>query len=185
MHLPKRFLGPAMAALCFALLLLPAGAGAADDLPPVVHAAYPERLIVPSIGVDAPVVALSLDPDGAMPSPGGPRAVGWYSFSPTPGMPGNTVLSGHRDWRTGAAGVFWRLGELAAGDTITVQLDDGTEVTYAVLLSVVMAPDQMPIEEVVGQTADEIITLITCEGTFDRAERDYDQRRIVWAARVA
>ena len=169
-----------------ALLLVSVGSiQAAGDVPPVVHGAMPERLVVPSIGVDAPVVVVGLDEEGGMVSPDGPDPVGWYTFSPTPGQPGNTVLSGHRDWRTGVTGVFWRLGELVPGDRISVVLADGNEVAYEVVLSVLVGPDDMTIEEIVGQTPEEIITLITCEGVFDAETKEYDKRRVVWANRVA
>jgi LPXTG-site transpeptidase (sortase) family protein len=161
-----------------------AGASAVGDLPAVVQTVKPARLVVPSLGVNAPVAVLGLEEDGAMPSPAGPDAVGWYDFSPTPGNAGNTVFSGHRDWRSGVTGVFWRLGELVPGDRIAVVLADGRSVDYEVLLSVLTGPSEMPIEEVVGQTELELITLITCEGSFNPATREYDRRRIVWALRA-
>jgi LPXTG-site transpeptidase (sortase) family protein len=159
-------------------------AQAAGDVPPVVQTVLPQRLVVPSIGVDAPVVVLGLDGDGAMLAPEGPDPVAWYDFSPTPGNAGNTVFSGHRDWRTGVTGVFWRLGELVPGDRISVMLVDGRSVDYDVLLSVLMGPEDMPIGDVVGQTDVELITLITCEGVFNPRSREYNLRRVVWAQRA-
>jgi LPXTG-site transpeptidase (sortase) family protein len=169
------------AALLFASAATVQGAG---DVPPVEHGTLPERLVVPSIGVDASVQVLGLDAEGGMASPEGPEPVGWYTFSPTPGNPGNTVFSGHRDWRTGVTGVFWRLSELVPGDRLWVVLADGTEVGYDVVLSVLVGPDDMTVEEIVGQTPEEIITLITCEGVFDPSTKEYDRRRVVWANRV-
>lgn len=184
---PRCLLGAAAAALLATMMAMPlvVPAAAEADLPPVVHSIPAERLQIPAIGVDAPVVEVGYTAEGAMASPDGPYAVGWYPFSPTPGNPGNTVLSGHRDWRTGVTAVFWRLGELAPGDAVSVQLADGSSVDYRVVLSVLLAPDQMPIDEVVGPTREETITLITCEGSFDRASRDYDKRRVVWATRAS
>jgi LPXTG-site transpeptidase (sortase) family protein len=149
-----------------------------------VQTVRPTRLVVPSIGVDAPVVELGLKDDGAMESPDGPDPVGWYGFSPTPGNPGNAVLSGHRDWHTGVAGVFWRLGELREGADLTVVLEDGTSLTYVVGLSALIGPDEVPIDEVVGQTHNEMVTLISCEGSFDPASREYDKRRVIRAGRL-
>jgi LPXTG-site transpeptidase (sortase) family protein len=94
------------------------------------------------------------------------------------------VFSGHRDWRTGVTGVFWRLGELVPGDRISVVLADGGSVEYEVLLSVLMGPEEMPVADIVGQTDVELITLITCEGSFNRQTREYDLRRVVWANRA-
>src|SRR5262245_26939300 len=156
------------AALAAALASAPVGA-AGGDLPAVRQTVRPARLLVPSIGVDAPIVELGLEPDGAMISPAGPDPVGWYSFSPTPGNAGNAVLAGHRDWYTGVVGVFWRLGELGQGSGLTIVLEDGTRLDYVVDLSALIGPGEVPIEDVVGQTRDEMITLITCEGSFDPA----------------
>lgn len=165
-----------MLAFLLALFLL-------APLPPVVQTVKPSRLEIRSIGVDASVLELGVKDDGTMESPQGPDPVAWYDFSPTPGNPGNTVFAGHRDWYTGATGVFWRLGELSPGDAVSVRLADGSTVEYAVKLSVLIPPDGMKIEEIVGQTPDEMITLISCEGSFDPTSHDYDKRRVVWAAR--
>jgi LPXTG-site transpeptidase (sortase) family protein len=158
---------------------------AGNDLPPVLHSIAPTRLVVPTIGVDAPIVEIGLKEDGAMDSPVGPDPVGWYSFSPTPGNPGNSVFSGHRDWHTGVTGVFWRLGDLKPGDKMSIVLADGSQIGYEVLQSVLIGPDDMPIDQVVGQTVDELATFISCEGVFDAHSRDYDKRRVVWAKRIA
>ena len=174
----------ALAAALVWLALTVGPAGATGDVPPVVHTVFPKRLVVPSIGVDAPVQELGMDVDGAMESPAGPGPVGWYDFSPTPGNAGNTVFSGHRDWHTGVTGVFWRLGELVPGDRISVVLADGSRVDYEVLLSILTGPEDMPIADIVGQTDVEIITLISCEGVFNRQTHEYDLRRVVWANRA-
>jgi LPXTG-site transpeptidase (sortase) family protein len=173
-----------VAALALAGLLAAGPVSAAGpDLPPVLQTVRPSRLIVPSIGVDAPILELGVQPDGAMDSPKGPDPVAWYTFSPTPGNPGNAVLSGHRDWYTGVTGVFWRLGELQEGSALIVVLSDGTRLDYVVGLSAQLAPDEVPIDEIVGQTRDEMVTLITCEGSFDPTSRDYDKRRVIRAGR--
>lgn len=174
----------AIAALSLALAASVGTASAADAPPPVVQTVAPARLVVPAIGVDAQVVQLGLKAGGEMDAPDGPYPVGWYTFSPTPGNPGNTVFSGHRDWYTGVTGVFWRLGDLAPGDAIAVVLADGSRVRYKVALNVLIGPDDMPIADVVGPTTEETITLITCDGTFDGATRDYDRRRVIWGSRV-
>lgn len=153
-------------------------------LPAVVHGALPTRLVIPKIGVNAPITDLGVTAEGVMESPWGPSQVGWYRFSPTPGQVGNAVFSGHRDWRTGVTAVFWRLGALVPGDSLEVRLADGRQIAYQVVFSMQVKPDTLPIEVIVGQTYDEMITLITCEGVFDATRHDYDLRRVVWASRV-
>ncbi len=168
------------------LALVPTIASAAgNDRPPVLQTIAPIRIVVPSIQVDAAIVELGVKPNGEMDSPDGPSPVGWYNFSPTPGNPGNTVMSGHRDWHTGVTGVFWRLSEIRPGDRISVQLMDGSRVEYIAAVSALLSEDEFPIGEVVGHTDVETITLISCEGIFNSATLGYDKRRVVWASRAS
>ena len=62
------------------------GRPAQAELPPAVEplrAARPQRLDIPAMGVQAPVVARGLDTDGAIdpPSYDQPGVVGWYAAS--------------------------------------------------------------------------------------------------------
>jgi LPXTG-site transpeptidase (sortase) family protein len=149
------------------------------NLSPVV------RLVIPSIDVDAAVVVLGVDNDGAMESPGSPVEVAWYDFSAQPGTPGNAVFAGHVDYHDYGAAVFWYLRDLTAGDEVAVQLADGTEYRYAVVSSQSYPFAEAPVQEIVGRTEDEVVTLITCGGTFDYGSREYDQRLVVRAQRIA
>ena len=162
-----------------------AAAAAGNERPPVLQTVAPTRLVVPAIGVDAPIFELGVLANGEMDAPNGPKPVGWYNFSPTPGNPGNTVMSGHKDWHTGVTAVFWRLNEIKPGDRISVQLVDGNFVEYVAAVSALIGANDMPINEVVGHTDVETITLITCEGVFNSATGEYDKRRVVWASRAA
>lgn len=119
-----------------------------------------------------------------MQSPAGPDPVGWYVFTAKPGAPGNAVFAGHVDWHTGVTGVFWRLRELEPGDTIHIEGQTGQEYVYAVTSTRLYPANNAPVAEIIGEKPGEVITLISCEGVFDRQTRDYDQRRVVVAQRV-
>jgi sortase (surface protein transpeptidase) len=41
------------------------------------------------------------------------------------------------------------------------------------------------VDQIVGATPEEVITLITCSGTFSSATHQYDKRLVVRAERVA
>jgi len=41
-----------------------------------------------------------------------------------------------------------------------------------------------PVQDIVGPTPNEVVTLITCEGTFNTRTREYDKRLIIRAERV-
>jgi hypothetical protein len=62
----------------------PARAGVAS-VPP---RAGPEALVIPAIGVSAPLVRLGLQPDRRMEVPEDFSAAGWYGGGPRPGEPG-------------------------------------------------------------------------------------------------
>jgi LPXTG-site transpeptidase (sortase) family protein len=151
--------------------------------PPVVTAA-PARLLIPKIGVDAPVTPKGLRPDGFMDTPNGPEDVAWYIFSARPGMSGNVVLSGHLDYHDYGAAVFWRLKDLQQGDLIEVRLDDGSVLRYQVSLKLSYDARTAPVQEIIGPTSKEVVTLITCGGTFDSGSRSYSNRLVVRANRV-
>jgi LPXTG-site transpeptidase (sortase) family protein len=142
------------------------------------------RLTLPSIGVNADVVVVGVDPDGTMQTPRGPRDVGWYSFSARPGQAGNIVMTGHVDYINYGRAVFGRLDELREGDEAVVTLGDGASFQYRV--STVRSYDEAtaPVSEIVGPTPVETLTLITCTGVFDRPLRTYDRRLVVQAQRV-
>ncbi|MGD0116037.1 MAG: class F sortase [Dehalococcoidia bacterium] len=149
-----------------------------------------DRLVIPAISVDAPVVAKAVDSDGVMPAPDGPQQVVYYDFSALPGLGGspgaggNTVLAGHVDYHDYGPAVFAKLNDLKEGDRITVQLRDGTEYNYATQSNRLFDPSDTSFNEIVSATPEESLTLITCAGTFDSSTHQYDERRIVWAVRI-
>jgi len=144
------------------------------------------ELIIPKFAVDAPVQIKGIDANNVMQSPDGPAQVAWYNFSSKPGYVGNAVFAGHVDYHNYGAAVFWHLKDLVVGDTIEVHLQDGTAYKYAVTggQSVSSDPTAQELSTIVGQTPQEIITLITCGGTFNYSTHEYDHRTIVRAARV-
>jgi LPXTG-site transpeptidase (sortase) family protein len=142
------------------------------------------RLVVPKIGVNAPIVVLGILPDGTMASPKGPTEVAWYTFSSKPGEVGNVVMAGHLDYINYGAAVFYRLRDLRPGDDLQVVLSDGTQVKYVVESVTAYDEATAPIADIVGRTPNEAITLITCAGSFDRSSREYNKRLVVRGARV-
>jgi len=90
-----------------------AAAQAAGEVAP------PARIRLPSLDVDAAVVAVGVDDRGEMAVPVDIRETGWYRFGPAPGSTtGSAVLSGHVDDYRQGAGVFARIGDLGPGDPV-------------------------------------------------------------------
>jgi LPXTG-site transpeptidase (sortase) family protein len=146
--------------------------------------AMPLRLAVPKLGIDAPIIAVGLTPEGAMDVPQRAEEVGWYEHSQRPGLRGNAVLAGHLDWY-GVDGVFRRLAELEQGDAIVVRAADGQERTYAVewRRSYPAGNAIAVVGEVFEQLGRAALTLITCGGRWNSASQRYDLRVVVRAGR--
>jgi LPXTG-site transpeptidase (sortase) family protein len=147
-------------------------------------AAPPLRIVIPSIGVDAPITIKGLSADGVMEAPNGPEDVAWYGFTAFPGSGSNAVFSAHVDYHGYGPAVFADLKKLKKGDLVEVHTADGTVYRYEVTLSLSYPAETAPSEEIVGPTSREVITLITCAGSFDQATRRYSHRLVVRAERV-
>lgn len=147
------------------------------------------RVRIPDIGVDASMVSVGYDADGAMGAPEGPDEVGWFRYGVAPGQPGNALLDGHVDWtdrRTGVprSGVFWNLVRLQPGSLISVEAG-GREYTYAVTEQRRYRWDDPEGIAVLQPSSDTRVTLITCGGVFDRRTRNYSMRDVVIAHLVS
>lgn len=127
----------------------------------------PVRLRIPAIGVDAPVTGLGLDSEGALEVPPADRAdtAGWYADGPAPGEPGTAVVAGHVDSPAGRA-VFYLLGGLTRGSTITVTRRDGRAVGFSVYAVEAYQKDAFPSRKVYRSTAAPELRVITCGGGY-------------------
>lgn len=159
--------------------------------PPPLAAADPQvpiRIIIPDIGVDAPVVALELNQDLTLPVPRTSYEVAWYTYSARAGQADNLVMSGHLNW-DGQPGVFARLRELRGYQQVILVGADGRRFVYEVAECdnpyCALHPADDPADDVLGPSRFSHLTLITCEGRFDRITRNYSHRRIVRARLVA
>jgi LPXTG-site transpeptidase (sortase) family protein len=141
----------------------------------------PERLLISAIGVDAPLTRRGVDGDGAMQLPNGPEDVAWYEFTGSPSEGSNVVLSGHLDYRGYGPAVFYRLRELNTGDIVELRTVDGSLHRYAVSASVTYDGAGAPVSDIIGPTSREVVTLITCGGTFNGPPLGYSHRLVVRA----
>jgi sortase (surface protein transpeptidase) len=157
------------------------------ELPPAAKPlgqAVPQRVDIPDLGVQAPVVARGLDVRGAVDPPPFDQAgvVGWYAGGAKPGAKGTALLVGHVDTETRPA-VFYRLSTLKAGETVRVVRDDGKVAEFTVDDVEVVQRDHFDARQAYGPRRPDRaeLRLITCGGTFDRATRSYTANVIVSA----
>nr|WP_254395237.1 class F sortase [Streptomyces sp. AC512_CC834] len=167
-----------------------AAAGRPPDVPlPPAHAplgddARPQRLDVPELGIQAPVVARGLDDKGAIEPPpfDRPGSVGWYAAGVTPGAAGTALMVGHVDTETRPA-VFYKLSSLEPGETVRVVRDDGGTAEFTVDDVQVLTRDGFDAQQAYGpRDADRAeLRLITCGGTFDQTTNSYTANVVVSA----
>ncbi|WP_327286936.1 class F sortase [Streptomyces sp. NBC_01198] len=146
----------------------------------------PERLRIPGIGVDTPVVPLGLAADGSVRVPPieAHAPAGWYDGSPTPGQDGPAVLLGHVTVGAYGDGVFRHLDRMRPGDRVTVVREDGSEAAFRVDRVQTVAKSRFPTEEVYGNVDHPALRLITCGGTKISDGGGYPDNVIVYASLV-
>jgi LPXTG-site transpeptidase (sortase) family protein len=150
--------------------------------PPLPVEAY--HMLIDKIGVNAPVFPYGVDANRVPEVPLNADDVAWYNFSAQPGTGSNAVFAGHVTW-SGQA-VFYNLKEIQVGDSIILRGDDGTEIVYVVSDSFLVDPNDPNALSVMAPTSNDVITLITCDGSFYYTgdpvfNGDYTNRRIVRA----
>ncbi len=142
--------------------------------------AFPVRLIIPSLAINAPILPVGVDAHGLMEVPTAPGDIAWYQPGATPGQDGNAVLAGHYDWTDGPA-VLYRLAELETGDTIIVVDEKRQAWHFTVTVRNAYPADAFPTDAVFGPASSANINLITCDGVFDTARNAYTDRIVVSA----
>ncbi len=170
---------PAVAVLGATATPAPA-AGPSAKQPPLGDAAY--RMVIDRIGVDAGVFPYGLDENRVPQVPLNPWDVAWYDFSAQPGTGGNAVFAGHVTWNGRA--VFFDLDKLASGDIVRLVSGNGAELVYTVTSVYLVDPNDREALAVMGPAEGDLITIVTCGGSFFRTGDpvfggDYTNRLIV------
>jgi sortase family protein len=144
----------------------------------------PVRLVIPAIGVSAPMIPLGLRKDGSAETPDSVTDTGWFAPGPEPGERGAAVVIGHVDSHRGP-GVFFHLRALRRGDRITVVARGRRRLRFVVTGARQTAKASFPTGVVFGRTNWPALRLVTCGGRFDRSTGHYVDNYIVFARLVA
>ena len=145
--------------------------------------AAPKQLRIPVIGVNTSFVELGKEADGTIEVPDRFDIAGWYKRAPTPGEIGPAIILGHVDNYWGPA-VFYRLGELKAGDIIEIDRVDNTSLKFRVEAVKQFPQDNFPTQEVYGNIDHAGLRLITCSGQFNQASDNYTHNTVVFASQI-
>jgi hypothetical protein len=142
----------------------------------------PQQLRIPSLGVDAPLDPVGVEPStGEMEIPEDVTAVGWYRYGPAPGEPGSAVLAGHVDSRRQGLGVLHRLREVEVGAPIEIVDADGNRTRWEVTALRQLPKAELPTEELFRREGQPTLAIVTCGGSFDPALGRYADNVIAYA----
>lgn len=141
----------------------------------------PSQLVIPKINVNAEIEQVGLDKEKRMDIPKKDMNAAWYKLGPKPGETGSAVLAGHFDTKTGDPAIFYRLDELKKGDEIQVTDTNGLTQTFEVTAVQTFKDETFPVSLVFSQNDTKRLNLITCAGTFDRAQNNYTDRTVVFS----
>ncbi|MBA4864320.1 class F sortase [Streptomyces sp. PSKA54] len=152
-------------------------APAAPPLPP----SPPDRIRIPAIRVNAPLVGLGLTSSGSLEAPPPERkdVAGWYEAGTKPGETGTAVVAGHVDNADGPA-VFYNLGALKRGNTVEMDRRDGSVAVFTVDAVEVYDSRNFPDEKVYGPARRPELRVITCGGGYAK-KTGYQGNVVVFA----
>ncbi|MEU8602343.1 class F sortase [Streptomyces parvulus] len=156
------------------------GNGAAKGLAPLAYS-VPDRVAIPGIQVDAPVMPVGLDADGWVdaPPPEDPNLAGWFTGAVAPGEKGTAVVVGHVDNQQGPA-VFYGLGALKKGNRVEVHRQDGKTAVFEIYGIEVFEKDNFPGDRVYASKGSPELRVITCGGGFSK-QNGYDGNVVAFA----
>ncbi|WP_405925698.1 class F sortase [Streptomyces sp. NBC_00035] len=155
----------------------PSAAQAGTDRPmeespaaPALPHSPPDRIRIPSIHVDAPLMGLGLTPQGSLDVPPAAKKnlAGWYEAGTTPGEQGTAIVAGHVDNAEGPA-VFYDLGALKKGSNIEVERRDSSTAVFTVDAVEVHDAHDFPDEKVYGAAHRPELRVITCGGGYSKS----------------
>lgn len=152
----------------------------ADVLEEQESLGLPIRLKIPKIHIDALVQYVGLAPQGAMDAPSGPTDVAWYNLGPRPGEKGSSVIAGHSSWTNNIPAVFDDLHQLREGDTLSSEDEKGITTTF-VVRDIQIYGKNDDASNVFGSSDGKAhLNLITCTGDWNKTEKTYSDRLIVF-----
>ncbi|WP_328875332.1 class F sortase [Streptomyces sp. NBC_00287] len=171
----------------------PASAAAADsrvpgstftNAPAPLPYAEPDRVRIPAIRVDAPMMPVGLDAAGwvGAPPPEDPNLAGWFSGAVSPGEKGTAVVVGHVDNQQGPA-VFYGLGALQKGNRVEVTRKDGKTTVFEIYGIEVFEKNNFPGDRVYRSKGTAELRVITCGGGFSK-QNGYNGNVVVFARLV-
>ncbi|WP_375480611.1 class F sortase [uncultured Jatrophihabitans sp.] len=167
---------------------VPTTAGVGSDA--AALALSPNRVELPTLKAQAPVVSVATSSNGELEIPLDPKIVGWWKPGAQPGAKtGTAVLAGHINY-AGVTGALADIGKLKPGDPVYVfgthnVAKNGAgrraEVKFSVTGVRTYHKTSLPYRQIFDQKVVGRIALVTCGGPFDAATGNYLDNIVVYA----
>lgn len=142
---------------------------------------WPDRMVIPAIGLDMAVTALGLAADGSMALNERADTAAWYKYGAAPGeRDGAALIAAHAASEADGVGPFSRLAKLQMGDSVMVTMSDGSEQPFTVVKREQVSKQAVDYDAITTESPGMLI-LVTCGGKWDSRNRHYDDNVIVWA----
>ncbi|MBQ6845985.1 MAG: class F sortase [Oscillospiraceae bacterium] len=125
----------------------------------------PVRLYFIKRNISCDIEKVGKTETGAMATVDDPYIAAWYEDGPSPGDKGNALVNGHVRWG-GIAGTFSILSEMAIGEEIVFEYENGTQKSFYVSEIVFYPFNDVP-SDVMSQNGEDRVTLISCYGKWD------------------
>lgn len=150
---------------------VPITSGALPD-PEVVVA--PQRISIPNLGVDMPVVDVGVEDTGQMELPEDPAVAGWYRYGPGVNhAAGNQMVAAHVDAVGYPIGPLSRLRDVGVGADVVVTGDDGSSRTYRIESLTYYEKATLPVRDLFARDGAPGLVIITCGGPFNSETGSY------------
>jgi hypothetical protein len=145
-------------------------------------AATPVRVIIPSLGIAAPISPSAIDVTrGVLGIPTDIHRVGWWRDGSTPvNRRGAILLAGHRDSARAGAGAFFKLAAARPGELIQLATARGAGFTYRVASVRVYPKAGLP-ATIYATDGPPRLVLVTCGGPFNATTGHYRDNVVVTA----
>jgi hypothetical protein len=145
----------------------------------------PNRIEIPKLSANAPIVKVGTTSDGELEVPLDAKKVGWWQYGAKPGSAtGTAILAGHINY-AGVTGSMARIGKLNPGDEVDVygtqNADARHEVKFKVTGVRTYHKTHLPYREIFDQKSVGRIAIVTCGGPFDASTGNYRDNIVVFA----
>ncbi|MCW2495819.1 class F sortase [Jatrophihabitans sp.] len=167
---------------------VPGGKAPAQSGTKVLYFLAPNRIQIPKIGADAPIVTMGELANRELDIPLNPKIVGWWNGGAHPGAAqGSAVLAGHINY-AGITGEMARIGSLDPGDRVYVSgylKGKVTKLAFKITGVRTYRKTALPYAQIFDQKVAGRLVLVTCGGPFDSQTGNYLDNIVAYAVPVS